>query len=42
MTSENDLIQKLMISKQIMEKHNQTPRGGLPSMDTYSTPEVAT
>ena len=42
MTSENDLIQKLMISKQIMEKHNQTPRGGLPSMDTYGTPEVAT
>jgi hypothetical protein len=42
MTSENDLIQKLMISKQIMEKHNQTPRGGLPSMNTYSTPEVAT
>jgi hypothetical protein len=42
MTSENDLIQKLMISKQIMEKNNQTPRGGLPSMNTYSTPEVAT
>ena len=42
MTNENDLIQKLMISKQIMEKHNQTPRGGLPSMNTYSTPEVAT
>ena len=42
MTTENDLIQKLMISKQIMEKHNQTPRGGLPSMDTYNTPEVAT
>jgi hypothetical protein len=42
MTNENDLIQKLMISKQIMEKHNQTPRGGLPSMDTYNTPEVAT
>jgi hypothetical protein len=42
MTNENDLIQKLMISKQIMEKHNQTPRGGLPSMGTYNTPEVAT
>ena len=42
MTNENDLIQKLMISKQIMEKHNSTPRGGLPSMDTYNTPEVAT
>ena len=42
MTNENDLIQKLMISKQIMEKHNQTPRGGMPSMNTYNTPEVAT
>ena len=42
MTNENDLIQKLMISKQIMEKHNQTPRGGMPSMDTYNSPEVAT
>lgn len=42
MTSENDLIQKLMISKQIMEKHNQTPRGGLANMNSYSSPEVAT
>jgi len=42
MTSENDLIQKLMISKQIMEKHNQTPRGGLSNMNSYSSPEVAT
>jgi hypothetical protein len=25
-----------------MEKHNQTPRGGMPSMDSYNTPEVAT
>ena len=40
MNSESDLIQKLMISKQIMDKHNQTPRGGMPSMDSYSSPEV--
>ena len=40
MNSEADLIQKLMISKQIMDKHNQTPRGGVPSMDSYSSPEV--
>lgn len=42
MTNENDLIQKLMISKKIMEKHNQTPRGGLPNMNSYSSPEVST
>jgi hypothetical protein len=40
MNSESDLIQKLMISKQIMDKHNQTPRGGMPSMESYSSPEV--
>lgn len=40
MNSEADLIQKLMISKQIMDKHNQTPRGGMPSIDSYSSPEV--
>jgi hypothetical protein len=40
MNSEADLIQKLMISKQIMDKHNQTPRGGMPSMDSYRSPEV--
>jgi hypothetical protein len=40
MNSEADLIQKLMISKQIMDKHNQTPRGSMPSMDSYSSPEV--
>ena len=40
MNSEADLIQKLMISKQIMDKHNQTPRGNMPSMDSYSSPEV--
>jgi len=40
MNSEADLIQKLMISKQIMDKHNQTPRGGMPSMDSYRSPQV--
>ena len=40
MNSEADLIQKLMISKQIMDKHNNTPRGGMPSMDSYSSPQV--
>jgi hypothetical protein len=40
MNSEADLIQKLMISKQIMDKHNQTPRGGVPSMESYSSPQV--
>jgi len=40
MNSEADLIQKLMISKQIMDKHNQTPRGNIPSMGSYSSPEV--
>ena len=29
-----------MISKQIMDKHNQTPRGNTPSMESYSSPEV--
>ena len=45
MTNEDDLIKKLMISKQIMDKHNQTPRSGggasLP-MESYNSPEVAT
>lgn len=40
MNSEADLIQKLMISKQIMDKHNQTPRSNTPSMDSYSSPDV--
>lgn len=40
MNSEADLIQKLMISKQIMDKHNQTPRGGLPSINSYNSPSV--
>jgi hypothetical protein len=40
MNSEADLIQKLMISKQIMDKHNNTPRSGVASMDSYSSPQV--
>ena len=45
MTNENDLIQKLMISKKIMDKHNQTPRGssggGTYNMnESFSSPEV--
>lgn len=42
MGNENDLIQKLMISKQIMEKHRQMPRnqngGGM--INEVSTPEI--
>ena len=45
MTNENDLIQKLMISKKIMDKHNEVPRGssrgGYSSMnESFSAPEV--
>ncbi len=42
MTSENDLIKKLMISKQIMDKHKQMPRSGnqLPINEDYSSPDV--
>jgi hypothetical protein len=39
MQSENDLIQKLMISKKIMEKHNTMGRGQSGTA-TYSIPEV--
>lgn len=39
MGTEQDLIQKLMISKKIMDKHNQTPRSTNPNIDTTS-PEV--
>lgn len=39
MGTEQDLIQKLMISKKIMDKHNQTPRSVNPNIDTTS-PEV--
>ena len=47
MTNENDLIQKLMISKKIMEKHNSIPRraDALPDIETpmvesYEAPQA--
>jgi hypothetical protein len=45
MSTENELIQKLMVSKKIMEKHNQIPRNGTqgsvltsPMVEEYSAP----
>jgi hypothetical protein len=45
MTNENELIQRLMVSKKIMEKHGQMPRGGTqgdvltaPMVEDYSAP----
>lgn len=40
MNSEQDLIQKLMISKKIMEKHNEMGRNGNQSSGGMSTPMV--
>ena len=42
MNSENDLIQKLMVSKKIMDRHNQIPRGQSSGLDTstFSAPMV--
>lgn len=40
MGAEQDLIQKLMISKKIMDKHNQTPRSGDTGMVNMNTPSV--
>ena len=50
MTNENDLIKKLMVSKQIMEKHKQMPRTGdsgiisqnmnIPEVQEFSTPQA--
>ena len=42
MNSENDLIQKLMISKKIMDRHNQMPRGQSSGTDmsSFSAPMV--
>lgn len=40
MSTENDLMQRLMISKQIMDKHNGMGRGQNPDMGDYSTPMV--
>jgi hypothetical protein len=40
MNSEQDLIQKLMISKKIMEKHNDMGRNGIQSTGGMSSPMV--
>jgi hypothetical protein len=42
MDPQNDLIQKLMISKKIMDRHNQMPRGNSSGMDmsSFSAPMV--
>ena len=42
MDPQNDLIQKLMISKKIMDRHNQIPRGNSSGMDmsSFSAPMV--
>jgi hypothetical protein len=40
MNSEQDLIQKLMISKKIMEKHNDMGRNGIQSTGGMSAPMV--
>ena len=42
MTNESDLIKKLMISKQIMDKHKEMPRAGnqLPINENFSSPDV--
>ena len=40
MNSEQDLIQKLMISKKIMEKHNDMGRNGIQSSGGMSSPMV--
>ena len=41
MTNELSLMEKLAVSKKIMDAHNNTPRGGIASsMDSYNSPEV--
>jgi len=40
MNSEQDLMQKLMISKKIMEKHNDMGRNGIQSSGSMSAPMV--
>jgi len=40
MKSEQDIINKLMISKKIMEKHNEIGRGGLPQQTNFNIPQV--
>ena len=40
MRTENDLILKLMISKKIMDKHKEMPRGNASDITTLSSPEL--
>ena len=41
MTNELSLMEKLAVSKKIMDAHNNTPRGGMASsMDSYNSPSV--
>ena len=41
MTNELDLMEKLAVSKKIMDAHNRIPTGGAsPSMNSYNTPQV--
>ena len=41
MTNELDLMERLAVSKKIMEAHNRIPTGGAsPSMNSYNTPQV--
>ncbi len=40
MTNELSLMEKLAVSKKIMDAHNRTPRGGVSSIDTYNSPSV--
>ena len=42
MRTENDLIQKLMVSKKIMDRHKEMPRGGVNESDVMmmSNPDV--
>jgi len=41
MTNELSLMEKLVVSKKIMDAHNNTPRGNAsPSMNSYNSPSV--
>ena len=42
MKTESDLIQKLILSKKIMDKHKEIPRGSISEggIETFSTPEL--
>ena len=36
----NELMQKLVVAKKIMDKHNETPRGGVGPTQSFNTPQV--